>query len=100
MLREQVAALVAPGAWRERERLLERKAEWESRAATSFDFVTLYQIQSDEVVADSLSAADAIIPIVLEAAARVAEGIVGDRDDTPERIRIATAIREMGGERG
>jgi len=58
---EDVARIIDPLAWQERERLLVRKAEWENRPVIEgVDFVAIYARDADALVAPSLAKAAAI----------------------------------------
>jgi len=98
MLREQVAEAIDPEAWGRKATLLKVCLAH----GTGIDAAESIAFWEHEAVREQLLAkADAIIPIVLEAAARRAEEAnlsgfnVGDAQSY-----LATAIREMGGERG
>jgi len=99
MLREQVAEAIDPEAWGRKATLLKVCLAH----GTGIEAAESIAFWEHEAVRERLLAkADAIIPIVLEAAARVAEEWTPQRYDDTEivAIDIATAIRKMGGERG
>lgn len=80
---EAAAKIIDPVAWQERERLLERKAEWEKRPAlAAVDFVAIYARDADRIIEPSIDRAKAVAAL----------------PNAGERIAALEAIRWLAGE--